>query len=61
MSGGVDTPVPRLVGMTAQDIKTAMKDFASGARPATIMNRISKGFTEPESAAIADWYAAQPK
>jgi sulfide dehydrogenase cytochrome subunit len=59
-SKGVETNVPRLIGMKAQDIKTAMHDFQSGARAATVMNRISKGYTEPEAAAIADWYAAQP-
>jgi cytochrome c553 len=58
-SKGVETTVPRLIGMKAQDIKSAMLAFRSGARPATVMDRISKGFTEPETSAIADWYATQ--
>jgi sulfide dehydrogenase cytochrome subunit len=56
---GVDSTIPRLIGMKAQDIKSAMLAFRSGARPATVMDRISKGFTEPETSAIADWYATQ--
>ena len=59
-SAGVDTPAPRLIGMKADDILAAMAAFRSGARPATIMDRIAKGFSEPEAAAIASWYATQP-
>jgi cytochrome c553 len=36
-----------------------MTAFRSGTRPATVMNRIAKGFTDDEIAAIAAWYAAQ--
>ena len=58
-SAGVETTAPRLVGMKAQDIKAAMIAFRTGTRPATVMDRISKGFSETESGAIADWYASQ--
>ena len=44
-SAGVDTPATRLIGMKADDILAAM---------------VAKGFTEPEAAAIANWYATQP-
>jgi len=37
----------------------ALSDFRSGARPGTVMDRIAKGFTDPEIEAIAAWYAAQ--
>jgi sulfide dehydrogenase cytochrome subunit len=56
---GVETPVPRLNGRAAADIAAAMQQFRAGQRPATVMNRIAKGFTDAESAAIAEWYAAQ--
>jgi cytochrome c553 len=59
-SASVDTPAPRLVGMKADDILAAMLAFRAGARPATVMDRIAKGFTESEAAAIAQWYATQP-
>jgi cytochrome c553 len=56
---GVETPVPRLVGHNAADIVAAMQAFRSGQRPATVMDRIAKGFTVEEIQAIADWYGAQ--
>jgi cytochrome c553 len=52
-------PVPRLVGRPAVDIVTAMEAFRLGQRPGTVMDRIAKGFSESEIAAIAAWYAAQ--
>jgi cytochrome subunit of sulfide dehydrogenase len=56
---GVDTPVPRLIGRDAAQIVAAMADFRAGKRPATIMDRVAKGFTEDETKAIAAWFAAQ--
>jgi cytochrome c553 len=50
-------PVPPLGNFTAQQIVTAMQAFRSGTRPATVMNRIAKGFSDEEIKAIADWYA----
>ena len=55
----VDTPVPRLAGRNAADIVAAMQAFRSGQKPATVMDRIAKGFTIEETQAIADWYGAQ--
>lgn len=56
---GVETPVPGLAGRSATDIVAAMEAFRSGQRPATVMDRIAKGFTVDETRAIAAWYAAQ--
>jgi sulfide dehydrogenase cytochrome subunit len=58
-SAAMQTPVPRLGGRPAVEIVAAMQAFRVGQRPATVMNRIAKGFSEPEIAAIAAWYAAQ--
>jgi cytochrome c553 len=58
-SATVATPVPRLVGRNPADIVSAMQAFRSGARPATVMDRIAKGFSDDEVRAIADWYGAQ--
>ena len=55
----VDTAVPRLIGRSAADIATQMQAFKSGQKPATVMDRIAKGFTDAEIQAIADWYAQQ--
>lgn len=55
----VELAVPPLNGRPAADIAGAMAAFKSGARKATIMDRIAKGFSEPETQAIAQWYAQQ--
>ena len=51
--------IPRLVGRDPEDIVSAMEDFRTGKRPATVMDRIVKGFTVDEVKAIAAWYGAQ--
>ena len=38
-----------------------LMEFKSGARPATIMHQLSKGYTDEQLAAIAGWFAAQKK
>ena len=55
----VTSPVPRLAGLDRAAIVRAMQDFRSGQRTGTVMDRISKGFTDDEIQAIAAWYAAQ--
>jgi cytochrome c553 len=56
---GIDTSVPTLTGRSAGDIVAAMEAFRNGRKPATVMDRIAKGFTVEEIQAIATWYAAQ--
>ena len=58
-SAEVQTPMPRLVSRPAVEIVTAMQAFRMGQRQATVMDRIAKGFSESEIAAIAASYAAQ--
>jgi cytochrome c553 len=58
-SARVASPVPRLAGLDRAAIAKAMQDFRSGQRPATVMDRIAKGFTDEEIQAIAAWYATQ--
>jgi cytochrome subunit of sulfide dehydrogenase len=58
-SGATASVIPRLYGREAGDIATAMAGFRDGSRPATVMNRIAKGFTDDELRAIAAWLAAQ--
>jgi sulfide dehydrogenase cytochrome subunit len=55
-----DTPVPRLAGQEADAIVAAMLAFRSGQRPATVMNRIAKGFSDDEVRAIAGWVVTLP-
>lgn len=56
---GVDSTMSRLVGRNPADIVTAMQAFKSGQLPATVMDRIAKGFSDDEVKAIAAWYGAQ--
>jgi cytochrome c553 len=46
-------------GRPADKIVAAMAEFRGGARPATVMDRIAKGFSEDETRAIAAWLAEQ--
>jgi len=58
-SSKVSTPAPRLIGLKAADIESAMRAYRTGERAATVMDRIAKGFSDDEVKAIAQWYAAQ--
>jgi len=57
-TNGADAARP-LAGRDAADLVGALTAFRSGARAATVMGRIAKGFTDEELAAIAAWFAAQ--
>ena len=55
----IETRVPRIAGRPASEIVAAMEAFRSGQKPATVMNRIAKGFSDAEIRAIAEWLGAQ--
>ena len=55
----VGSPVSALLGRDAAEIAGAMEDYKAGRRPATVMDRIAKGFSDDEIRAIAGWLAAQ--
>ncbi len=55
----VTSPVARLAGLDRAAIVKAVREFRSGQRVATVMDRIAKGFTDEEIEAIAAWYATQ--
>jgi cytochrome subunit of sulfide dehydrogenase len=52
---GGNSVVPPLQGQAPEAIEAAMEDFRTGRRPATVMDRIAKGFSEEEIRAIAAW------
>ena len=60
LSRTVDTPVPRLIGRKADELTIAMREFKAGTRPATVMGRLAKGFSDDEIAALSAWFAGQP-
>jgi sulfide dehydrogenase cytochrome subunit len=49
---------PSLKGLPAPVIEQSMKDFKDDKRPATIMNRIAKGYTDKEIKRMAEWFAS---
>ncbi len=56
---GPGTALPVIAGRSAADTDAAMAGFRDGSRPATLMNRIARGFTPDETHAIAVWLEAQ--
>lgn len=56
--GGDGAPtIPPLDGRPAAATIAALLAFKSGAVPATVMDRIVKGFSDAEVEAIAQWFA----
>jgi len=53
--GGMDP----LAGMPKAEMIKKMQDFRSGAKPATVMHQLSKGYTDKQVEMIANYYAAQ--
>jgi cytochrome c553 len=51
--------VPKLAGRDPQEIAGLMRAFRSGERPATVMDRIAKGYSDAEIAALAAWFGAE--
>ena len=48
-----------LDGRPKSQIVQTMKDFKSGARPATLMHQLSKGYTEQQVELIAAYFSQQ--
>ncbi len=51
--------MPSIYGRDANETFAAMIAFRDGVRPATLMNRIAKGFSDDELRAISAWLATQ--
>ena len=50
-----------LAGMAKDELVRKFKEFRSGAKPATVMHQISKGYTDQQIEQIAAYFAAQKK
>ncbi len=57
--GRASVAVAPINGRDAKELASAMREFRSGQRAATVMDRIAKGFSDDETQAIATWLAAQ--
>ena len=51
--------VESLAGKPQDDIVRKMQEFKSGARPATVMQQLAKGYTDEQIQVLAAWFAAQ--
>ncbi len=51
--------MPTIAGKSEDFITRKLKAFKSGELEATVMNRIAKGFTDDEIAALAKFFAGQ--
>jgi sulfide dehydrogenase cytochrome subunit len=50
---------PTIAGMQPDTFLEAMKTYKEGKRPATVMDRIAKGYTEDEFKAMSAYFAKQ--
>lgn len=55
------SPVVGLAGLPADYFVSQMKAFKSGARPATVMHQLAKGFSDAQIEQMAAYFAAQKK
>ena len=49
--------IPSLAGLEKGYFVKSMQDFKSGARPASVMHRHSKGYTDAEYALMAEYFS----
>jgi cytochrome c553 len=48
-----------LAGMAKATMIGKLQEFKSGAKPASIMHQLSKGYTDEQLALIAGWFSEQ--
>ncbi|MES2939190.1 MAG: c-type cytochrome [Pseudomonadota bacterium] len=53
--------VPGLAGMAAPYMVAQLQAFKTGARPATVMHQLAKGYSDAQIAQLATYFAAQKK
>lgn len=56
---GAGTTMPTIANHSKQSIVDAMKKYKSGERPATIMGRIAKGYSDGDFEAMGDYFSKQ--
>lgn len=58
-AGSGATGLPALAGRDAAELRATLAAFRANERPATIMGRITRGYTEAELTAIAEHFARE--
>jgi cytochrome c553 len=56
---GSGTVLPVLAGQPKDALAQSLRDFKTGARPATVMHQIAKGYTDEQIEQIAVYLAMQ--
>ena len=51
--------VETLAGKPRDEIVRKMQDFKTGAKPATVMHQLAKGYSDEQIQLMAGWFAAQ--
>lgn len=57
--GSAGLTMPSLASQSKEAIVDAMKKFKSGARPATVMGRLAKGYSDEDIAAMGEYFSKQ--
>ena len=57
----VTKEVVSLAGLPKDYLVAQMKAFRDGARPATIMPQIAKGYSDAQIEALADYFSRRPR
>ncbi|MBK1681690.1 c-type cytochrome [Rhodocyclus tenuis] len=57
--GKTSAAIPPLAGRDRVYIEETLKAYKSGAKPATIMHQLAKGYTDEELAVFADYFSQQ--
>ncbi len=55
------TPIPSLAGQTEAVLSASLLAFKTGERPATLMTRIAKGYSDEDLQLIANYLATEAK
>lgn len=50
-----------LAGLPREQIASQMRAFRDGSRPATIMQQIAKGYSDPQIDLVADYFSRRPR
>ena len=57
--GSAGPSMPSLAGQSKESIVDAMTKFKSGERPASVMGRLAKGYSDAEIAAMGEFFSKQ--
>jgi cytochrome c553 len=56
-----NSTLPGLAGKPSGELLTAMTQFKEGKKPATLMHQLSKGYSDEELQALADYFSKQSR